>query len=188
VKLRGLNPQNAELITNVNQEVYDTAAALMGAQGMVVFEEALIRSGQRKNRHLVQWKEIRSDLEKRFGRTLIKLTRIFLRERIKEQKLLQGRPFVLKEAENHLLSKGRGNEIAGYCFTTKYEELTELEIRHRRSVAAGFQRSADVIAHDRDHRLPEPENPTELPLAASGEEGLDPGLRSGQGLEPDGSG
>ena len=47
MKLRGLNPQNAELITNVNQEVYDTAAALMGAQGMVVFEEALIRSGQR---------------------------------------------------------------------------------------------------------------------------------------------
>ena len=43
MKLRGLNPQNAELITNVNQEVYDTAAALMGAQGMVVFEEALSR-------------------------------------------------------------------------------------------------------------------------------------------------
>ena len=75
-----------------------------------------------------------------------------------------------KEAENHLLSKGRGNEIAGYCFTTKYEELTELEIRHRRSVAAGLQRSADVIAFDRDSdhdRLPEPGSLAELPLAAA---------------------
>lgn len=161
MKLRGLskNAQSSTLITTINEDVLTTARALLDQRGLVIFEEALIRTGpghRGKNRQWVQWQAIKNELELIFGRSLIRLSRTFLREQTHgDDPPLK----MLQDVKEHL-KKGYGAETAGYCFPATYEELTRRQILHRRHIAQSFERNAVAL----ERALPSPQDaPALLP-------------------------
>lgn len=154
MKLKGKTPQNSELVETVNNQVYAVALALLRANGMVIFEEALIRSGQRKNRHHVQWNALREDLLSDTGRSvLLPVSYATLREQV-DAKIDPLK--VLADVAHHLHYGGKGNKTAGLCFAEAREDLARRQIQSRRHMAEGFQKSSNRIEVDLVTALPPP--------------------------------
>lgn len=146
LKLRGLTPQTTDAAVTVNKDVYAVCLVLLEGHQFVIFEEALVRSGHRKNRHLVQWPAIKAELQEHFkGRTLLSVSRSTFRELIHAK---FGPLHVLTHVKEYL-DKGNGNETAGFGFVNWNNRNAERHITQREHVATGFQNAASQLRTER---------------------------------------
>jgi hypothetical protein len=141
--LRRITSANSGAAHSVNDAIFEMAKDLLRHQGLIVFEEVIIRAKQRKDRNLIQWDVQRVALKEYYGRHLVPLSRATLREMI-ESKIDRLR--VLKDVEE-LLTRGGpgGGRTAGYAFPERYQSITERQIAARRHQADGMNNNADAV-------------------------------------------
>jgi hypothetical protein len=141
--LRGLTTANSGAAHSVNDAIFEMAKNLLRHQGVIVFEEVIIRAKQRKDRNLIQWDAQRRALQNHYGRHLVPLSRATLREMVtSEIEPLR----VLKDAYDLLIRTGPGGgKAAGYAFPERYQSITERQIAAHRRQAVGMNNAADTV-------------------------------------------
>jgi hypothetical protein len=134
LRLRGLTRLNTDLVTKVNEDVYDAGTTLLATAGFLIFEEAVIRAGQRRHRSLVQWRALRNQWQQDFGRDLLSLSRNNFRQLIhSDYEQLR----VLRDVAAHL-DRGNSNQQAGFGFPGWNRMITGRQIAARKHQAQSF--------------------------------------------------
>lgn len=153
MKLRALTAHNAEMLTNLHNDILEGAKALL-KRGYFIKEEAVVAAGERKHREDIQWDAIKEELEAYFCRRLAAQSRAALRD-MTTGEFASLKVSKLVAAYLQYRGPGSGNETAGYGFLGwPTKEATERLITSREHVGAGFNRSAVLLRDELEAPTP----------------------------------
>lgn len=157
IKLRGVPPENAGVMLDIHNDLFEVATAILRARNFVIFEEALVRAKKLQHRNSIKWPAIKEELQAHFQCQLLSISRTQFREQIESK--YEPLP-VLAHVRAHL-RKGNGQETAGFSFAGWKTDITERKIAARRHVANGFDQSANRLEVAMDQPMPQIEDHAE---------------------------
>jgi hypothetical protein len=126
-----------------------TQRDLLRERKFVIQEEALFRAKRLQHRKSIQWRAIREELQEEFRSQLLSINRAQFREQINSKY----DPLSVLTHVRIFLSKGNGQETAGYSFADWHRDITERKITARRNAANGWEKSADLLALEMEQRV-----------------------------------
>jgi hypothetical protein len=141
IVLRGLPPAMSSVMMDIHGDVFEMARNLMLRDKYVIFEEVLYRDNKLRYRKEIKWPAIRDALTEHFQCDIMNISRATFRDSIHSK----FNPLPTLQHVKDYLSKGNGNQTAGFGFVHWKREVTERKIAARKHTAKGFHDSADQL-------------------------------------------